>query len=76
MRKHINYEKVGWVCDFCEVSKLPAEKSYHCKKCGMDICDECFTYVKEKSQVMNLHSHDLILNQVVDWTCRICKNKR
>jgi hypothetical protein len=75
IRKHFNYEKYGWLCDFCESGKEPYERSYYCSKCGLDICDECVKSVKDKLPKNNIHSHILILDKVVDWVCNLCKKK-
>lgn len=75
LRKHINYEKFGWLCDYCEAGKNPMEKSYHCRKCGVDICDDCINYVKNKSSVTKVHVHELTLTRVVDWVCNVCSKE-
>jgi hypothetical protein len=76
LRKHVNYEKLGWICDYCEATYTPDEKSYHCKKCGLDICPICVFYVKDKSKAKNLHFHELALAKAVDWVCNVCKTQR
>ena len=37
-----NYKGEGWLCDICKVHANASVYSFHCKKCGYDVCLKCF----------------------------------
>ena len=32
----------SWICDVCKISSSKYIYSFHCKKCGYDVCSKCF----------------------------------
>lgn len=51
------------------------EPSYYCRTCKIDLCQECYDYIKGR-KFHNPHKHELVgTKRKCTWACDICRTE-
>lgn len=72
---HNSEKKITWSCDFCLKNQIVPRSvcSYKCLECDVDICADCFSLVRLRKPLTQIHQHPLSLRlDGLNWYCDVC----